>query len=46
MMVKVLDVAVTAPSVATISTVPIGLLGTAWTVVEAPVASVVTELNL
>ncbi len=46
MMVKVLEVAVTEPALATISTVPVGLLGTVWTVVEAPVESVVTELRL
>jgi len=46
LMVKVPEVAVTDPSVATISTVPVGLLGALWTVVEAPVASVVTELRL
>jgi hypothetical protein len=44
-MVKVLEVAVTAAFVATIMTVPIGLLGTVWTVVEAPFVSVVAELS-
>ena len=46
MIVNVLEVAVTDPAVATISTVPVGLLGALWTVVEAPVESVVTELRL
>ena len=45
-MVKVSEVAVVDPAVATILTVPVGLLGAAWTVVEAPVVSVVTELRL
>jgi hypothetical protein len=45
LMVKVLEVAVTDPALATISTVPVGLLGALWTVVEAPVPSVVTGLR-
>ena len=45
LMVKVLDVAVTEPALATNSTVPVGLEGTVWVVVEAPVVSVVTELR-
>jgi hypothetical protein len=45
LIVKVLDVAVTDPAVATSLTVPVRLPGTVWSVVEEPVPSVVTELR-